>query len=141
MVSRSSTPTDQVWPYTDTDTSYTGEPDGVEWNIFSDPVAANAVFQFGMDLVLATTPYQDNCQFSSSDSSYIPSSCTSQRAQFASNLVTYLPIADGESDSDLRYWDQSAMVLFVQMILNGGVKEAAVCTEWSRKKFAAARQA
>ena len=69
------------------------------------------------------------------DNDFIPASCDSDRAAVLTKLVTTLPTADGEEPSDLRYWDESAMVLCVQMIRNGGKEEAAVCTEWDKKRF------
>ena len=74
-------------------------------------------------------------QFYVNDTDFIPASCDSDRAGVLTKMVTTLPTADGEEASDLRYWDESAMVLFVQMIRNGGKKEAAVCTEWDKKRF------
>lgn len=120
MVSRSSTPTDKVWPYSAPDTSFTGNPPDTEWNIFSDPVAANSVLSFGVSIVLATSTYTDGMQFYINDTDFIPASCDSGRAAVLTKMVTSLPTADGEEPSDLRYWDESAMVLFVQMIRNGG---------------------
>ena len=102
MVSRSSTPTDKVWPYSAPDTSFSGNPPDTEWNNFSDPVAANSVLSFGVSIVLATSTYTDGTDF-------IPASCDSDRAVLT-KLVTTFPMADGEEPSDLRYWDESAMV-------------------------------
>mmetsp|Transcript_86327 Transcript_86327/g.105932 ORF Transcript_86327/g.105932 Transcript_86327/m.105932 type:complete len:307 (+) Transcript_86327:2-922(+) len=136
VVSRSSAPTDKVWPYSAPDTSITGNPPDTEWNIFSDPVAANAVLSVGVPITLATTTYTEGMQFYVNDTDFIPASCDSDKAAVLTKMVTTLPTADGEDPSDLRYWDQSAMVLFVQMIRNGGKKKAAVCTEWDEKLFA-----
>ena len=109
VVSRSSTPTDKVWPYSAPDTSFTGNPPDTEWNIFSDPVAANSVLSFGVSIVLATSTYTDGMQFYLNDTDFIPASCDSDRAVLT-KLVATLPTADGEEPSDLRYWDESAMV-------------------------------
>ena len=75
-------------------------------------------------------------QFYLNDTDFIPSSCDSDKADVLTKMVTTLPTADGEDPDDLRYWDESAMVLFVQMLRNGGKAEAAVCTEWDKKRFA-----
>ena len=136
VVSRSSTPTDKVWPYSAPDTSVTGNPPDTEWNIFSDPVAANSVLSFGVPIALATSTYTDGMQFYLNDTDFIPASCDADRAAVVTKMVLTLPTADGEEPSDLRYWDESAMVLFVQMIRNGGKAQAAVCTEWETKRFA-----
>ncbi|CAE7031708.1 rihA [Symbiodinium sp. CCMP2592] len=136
VVSRSSDPTDKVWPYSAPNTSFTGNPPDTEWNIFSDPVAANSVLSFGVSIVLATSTYTDGMQFYLNDTDFIPSSCDSDKADVLTKMVTTLPTADGEDPDDLRYWDESAMVLFVQMLRNGGKAEAAVCTEWDKKRFA-----
>ena len=136
VVSRDSDPTDKVWPYSAPDTSFTGNPPDTEWNIFSDPVAANSVLSFGVSIVLATSTYTEGMQFYLNDTDFIPSSCDSDRADVLTKMVTTLPTTDGEDPDDLRYWDESAMVLFVQMLRNGGKAEAAVCEEWDTKRFA-----
>lgn len=140
VVSRDSDPTDKVWPYSAPDTSFTGNPPDTEWNIFSDPVAANSVLSFGVSIVLATSTYTEGMQFYLNDTDFIPSSCDSDRADVLTKMVTTLPTADGEDPDDLRYWDESAMVLFVQMLRNGGKAEAAVCEEWDTKRFAVDRK-
>ena len=83
-----------------------------------------------------TSTYTDGMQFYENDTDFIPASCDADRAAVVTKMVLTLPTADGEEPSDLRYWDESAMVLFVQMIRNGGKAQAAVCTEWEKKRFA-----
>ena len=140
VVPRSSSPTDKVWPYSAPGTSFTGKPPHTEWNVFSDPIAANSVFSFGKSLVLATSTYTEGMQFYLNDTDFIPASCDSDRAAVLTKMVTTMPIADGEAVDDLRYWDESAVVLFVQMIRNGGRQEAAVCKEWDKKRFSGWQQ-
>ena len=118
VVPRSSSPTDKVWPYSAPDTSFTGNPPGTEWNVFSDPVAANSVFSFGKSLVLATSTYTEGMRFFLNDTDFIPASCDGDRAAVLTKLVTTLSVAANEAPEDLRYWDESAVVLFVQMIRN-----------------------
>ncbi|CAE7455920.1 URH1 [Symbiodinium natans] len=137
VVPRSSSPTDKVWPYSAPDTSFTGNPPGTEWNVFSDPVAANSVFSFGKSLVLATSTYTEGMRFFLNDTDFIPASCDGDRAAVLTKLVTTLSVAANEAPEDLRYWDESAVVLFVQMIRNGGKQEAAVCVDWDAKRFSA----
>ncbi|CAJ1440594.1 unnamed protein product [Effrenium voratum] len=143
VVARDSTPTDKVWPYsagTSSDaTSFTGKPRGTEWNIFSDPIAANSVFSFGVPLVLATSTYTEGMHFYLNDTSFIPASCNRSRADLLEKIVTSLPTANGEDEEDLRYWDESAAVLAVQMMHSG--LRAAVCREWDKKRFAVMMQA
>ena len=145
VVARDSAPIDKVWPYSagssSNATSVTGNPDGTEWNIFSDPIAANSVFSFGLPLVLATSTYTEGMYFYLNDTSFIPASCNSSRSDLLEKMVTTLPTADGEDAEFLRYWDESAAVLAVQMIRNYGRRKAAVCTQWDKKRFSVMMEA
>lgn len=134
-------PTTKVWPYSAGGTSFTGKPPGTSWNVFSDPIAANAVFSFGVRMVFATSTLQNSFAFSTNDTSYIPASCDPQRAQFLRDLVDKLPDADAEKQQLIKYWDQSAAVLAVQMIRNNGAEDAAVCTKWNRTTFSVMMEA
>lgn len=109
----------EVWPYSSVPdgTSFTGKPPGTSWNIFSDPIAANSVFSFGVPLVIGSSEYEDENQFST------------------------LPVANNESESELKYWDESLAVLAIQMIRHHGRKDAAVCKKWERKRFAVMMEA
>ena len=37
---------------------------GASWNIFSDPIAANSVFSFGVPLVIGSSEFEDENPFS-----------------------------------------------------------------------------
>ena len=88
-----------------------------------------------------TPTLQDSFDFSTNDTSYIPASCDLQRAEFLRDLVDQLPAADAEKQQLIKYWDQSAAVLAVQMIRNNGATDAAVCTEWNRSTFSVMMEA
>jgi len=137
VVQRNASKTDKVWPYSVGSTSFTGDPPGsVAWNIFSDPIAANSVFSFGVDLVLATGPYLDRLQFYENDTQFIPQTCGIVPATFLRDLVHELPIAANQPPSQLQYWDEGTAVLAVQMIRHHGNPQAAVCTQFGQTQFA-----
>lgn len=143
IVGRSEEGISEVWPYSSgpDGTSFTGKPPGTSWNIFSDPIAANSVFSFGVPLVIGSSEYEDENQFSTNDTSFIPSSCPLKTAEFLRRAITMLPVANNESESELKYWDESLAVLAIQMIRHHGRKDAAVCKKWERKRFAVMMEA
>eukprot|EP00931_Biecheleriopsis_adriatica_P086903 TRINITY_DN61459_c0_g1_i1.p1 TRINITY_DN61459_c0_g1~~TRINITY_DN61459_c0_g1_i1.p1 ORF type:complete len:425 (+),score=59.94 TRINITY_DN61459_c0_g1_i1:101-1276(+) len=148
VASRTGNKTDKVWPYSAGDasagaTSFTGKPPGdVSWNVFSDPIAANSVFSFGLDVVFATGDYHNGLHFYLNDTRFIPHHCEKERVSLLHDLVLQLPAANGEAPSKLRYWDEGTAVLATQMIRNhGGNEQAAVCTKFNSRQFAVMMEA
>ena len=142
IVPRNVSGSGKVWPYSSEGpkaTSFTGKPAGTSWNIFSDPIAANSVFSFGVPVVMGTSPFQDGVQFNTTDTKFIPGDCPGRIDRVLREMILQLPAADNEKGAKeklIKYWDQSHAVLAVQMIRYNGQKHAAVCTEWASKKFA-----
>eukprot|EP00438_Fugacium_kawagutii_P014386 Skav221726 [mRNA] locus=scaffold542:355199:355804:- [translate_table: standard] len=146
IVARNVSGSDKVWPYSSGPggTSFTGKPPNTSWNVFSDPIAANSVFSFGVPIVMGTSPFQDSIRFNTTDTEFIPSSCPAHIDKVLREMILQLPAADNEKgvkEKLIRYWDQSLAVLAVQMIRHQGAQHAAVCTEWDQKRFAVMMEA
>eukprot|EP00438_Fugacium_kawagutii_P003806 Skav205034 [mRNA] locus=scaffold2669:115145:115894:- [translate_table: standard] len=146
IVARNVTGSTKVWPYSSepNGTSFTGKPAGPAWNVFSDPIAANSVFSFGVPIVFGSTPFQKAIPFNTTDTTFIPSSCPAHIAKILREMILQLPAANNEKGAEekrLKYWDQSLAVLAVQMIRHHGAEQAAVCTKWDKKRFAVMMEA
>ena len=82
---------------------------------------------------------QNNLTLADTDTEFIPASCPEDRSKLLQDFLIQLPNAANENITLLKYWDQSAAVLAVQLINNGGAQEADVCVRWDERTAAAAR--
>lgn len=114
---------------------YPSRPAGASWNVFSDPISASAIFSCAIErLVLVTHSAQDALPLAPSDIDAVPPlDCVNE--QWANNTLFGSPIASGEAFSKLRWWDESAAVVAMQIAQRGipapgDALPTDVCTNW-----------
>lgn len=134
--------------------NYTGidKPDSTSWNIFLDPISASQVLSaikaYNMNngdgdgndddddpTVIVMGDTAETMMFlNPDDDKYIPPSCSKEQTEYLTKFYKGFAPQTGQEDSDVKYWDPSAVVLLLEhfgiMYDDGKPYEATFCTKY-----------
>lgn len=86
-------------------------------------------------MVIMSLTAQNLIQEKPDDDQFIPQSCEESQRIYMTALYKQFGPSTGQTMDDLRYWDQSAAVLMVQLLSTNGTGSASICKLWRDETF------